>query len=145
MEYLETLRDDPENEEMTEQMEGCLNTLNYDAKKVSYIEKNSFVCLLSPYLEKECIEHDMSYLVSKLEAPVFLQLLFLLKLDTVDQFMIGRSSPHDHRLLMELVRSAKHENFLSFLKFTVSQSKPTDVDSIFECLLKAFNEQNEKD
>ena len=125
-------------------MEGGLNHLNYDAKK-AFKERNPIVHLLSPYLEIECIEHNISSLVSKLEAAVFLQLLFLLKLDTVDQFMILPTSPNEHRLLLELVRSAKHEGFLSFLKFTASQSKPSDVDSLFECLLDAYNEQREKD
>ena len=87
----------------------------------------------------------MSSLVSRLEAAVFLQLLFLLKPDTVDKFMIGPTSPNVHRLLLELVRSAKHEDFLSFLKFTVSQTKPSDEINLVECLFEAFWETTKKD
>lgn len=65
-------------------------------------------------------EHEMSLFMSELSPSVFLELLFLLKPDIVEQFMIKSDGPYAHRLLIELVRSAKHEKFLCFLKLAVA-------------------------
>ena len=63
-----------------------------------------------------------------------LNLIFVLTPTFVDKYLVTESSPVAHKILIELVCSAKHESFLRILQLLVSQANPKDENELFSCL-----------
>lgn len=74
-------------------------------------------------------------LVAKNFAPsIILQLMFVLTPDIVNQYLICYDSPMAHKILYEIVSSAKHECFLKLVQLAVTRACPEDENALFECL-----------
>lgn len=52
----------------------------------------------------------------------------------VKQYLVDSDSPMAHKLLIDLVCSAKHERFLKLLELAVIRAMPEDENSLFESL-----------
>ena len=67
-----------------------------------------------------------------------LKLAFILTPDIVKDYLVTESSPLAHKVLIELLCSAKHVSFVKMIDLAVTTAKPKDEHELFKSLRDVF-------
>ena len=90
-----------------------------------------------PYLHHGA-EHDIALIAQHFPLAVILNLCLILTPGIVKDYLVIEDSPLAHKVLIELLYSAKHESFVKLIDLVVTKDKPDDETKLFECLQGVF-------